>query len=146
MRCGARISTVQPSDLLCSRKSHTALLASPVKRKRTVRLPLRVPPELLSRRKDRGIGKSLGKRGCNFTLEEKRPGSRSAWVALLDPPARTLAGSTCATPACRAASAGRVEALAGEPMYTRQAAHPKMPVAVAHSQRLCSQAQSVSAS
>jgi len=71
MRCGARISTDQPSDLLCSRRSHTALLASPVKRKRTVRLPLLAPPELLSSRKDRGIGKSLGKRGCSFTLEEK---------------------------------------------------------------------------
>src|SRR2546428_4238508 len=112
MRCGARISTVQPSDLLCSRRSHTALLASPVKRKRTVRLPLLAPPELLSSRKEGGIGKSLGKRGCNFTLEEKRPGSRSAWVALLDPPVRALAGSTGATPACLGASTGRAQAVA----------------------------------
>src|SRR3989442_8378403 len=114
MRCGARISTVHPSNLLCSRKSHTALLASPVKRKRTVRLPLLAPPELLSSRKDHGIGKSLGQRGCNRTLEEKRPGSRSACEALPGPPVRAVAGSTAATPACRKGVPGRAEALAGE--------------------------------
>src|SRR6185295_12361297 len=77
-RCGARTSTFQPFLRPWDLRSQTALLASPRKRKRTVRLPPRTPPELLSRRNTLGTGKSRGNRGWSLVAEANRPGSRRA--------------------------------------------------------------------
>src|SRR2546426_4227390 len=93
------------------------------------------PSRVALETEERGIGKSLGKRGWRRRLEENRPGARREWVVV--PPLPTAA--------CMPAAPGCAAARTGEPRYRKHAAQPRIPVTVAHSQRLFSQAQSVKA-